>query len=648
MLAVLCCWLAGGIRAQEPQRLRVLVDTDVGSYLDDTVALALLVASPEVELRCVTTCGGDAETRAWIACRFLTMANRREVPAAWSRAANAGEKVGPLFQYRYHPAVLFNRTAKPVATDAVELLYSRLVQRPHANTLLALGPLTNFAKLLETHPDCKPWLARIVVMGGAIRVGYNGRPPVAAEWNIKADVAAAKAVFAAGVPLVVVPLDATAQVKLSVPQRDRLFAAQTLLTQQIETMFQLLDDETPALFDAVAVAAAVLPDRFFEFDEQRLAVEASGVTAVIPGAANARVARALKSEEFVAWAVDRIAAHGERTQPRALQNHTTLVPQGNLPRQVHTFEDYETDIEKRWWLSGRLETNGVPPPGRRAFRSVLTLDFDDRQGDLKSMYPAVVFNPVPGPPMGENTRLSFRYRLHGTDTLRVQLYSLSKGYHRYLSVSGLPQDRWEHGTVDMTQMRRPDGTGGALAVDERIDDIQFYVSPTAQVSVDDVVLYDAAPAGEARPFPKRFVFTGWFDTGKQGVEWPGDFDIVPHQPPGKWKAAKSRLHPETGAPWLRISFRGLRPIGDTTALRLRYHLSNGSSLKLVLANSRSGATLTKQLNDLPSGRWEELNLTFSARDQADAATAPSALDELRIFVPAGAELLVDDVLVYEP
>lgn len=97
VLAVLCCWLAGGIRAQEPQRLRVLVDTDVGSYLDDTVALALLVASPEVELRCVTTCGGDAETRAWIACRFLTMANRREVPAAWSRAANAGRKSDRCF-----------------------------------------------------------------------------------------------------------------------------------------------------------------------------------------------------------------------------------------------------------------------------------------------------------------------------------------------------------------------------------------------------------------------------------------------------------------------------------------------------------------------------------------------------------------------
>jgi len=72
----------------------------------------------------------------------------------------------------------------------------------------------------------------------------------------------------------------------------------------------------------------------------------------------------------------------------------------------------------------------------------------------------MTFNPVPGPPMGKNTRLSFRCWLKGTDTLRVQLYSLTNGYHRYLSVSGLEQGKWLDGCVDMTQMRRPDGSGG--------------------------------------------------------------------------------------------------------------------------------------------------------------------------------------------
>ena len=70
--------------------------------------------------------------------------------------------------------------------------------------------------------------------------------------------------------------------------------------------------------------------------------------------------------------------------------------------------------------------------------------------------------------------------------------------------------------------------------------------------VDDIVLYDAALPGEERPFPERPIFTGWFDTGQQGKEWPGDFAIVAHKPPRTWKAARSVLEPKSGRPWLRL------------------------------------------------------------------------------------------------
>src|SRR6186997_219715 len=118
-------------------------------------------------------------------------------------------------------------------------------------------------------------------------------------------------------------------------------------------------------------------------------------------------------------------------------------------------------------MSGKAETKNVPHGSTRACRGVLTHDFDDLLGDPRAMYTAVVFNPVPGPPMGPNTRLSFRYWLKGTGSLRVQIYSLTNGYHRHLVLTGLPQERWEAATVDMTQCRRPDGTGGPLAEDER-------------------------------------------------------------------------------------------------------------------------------------------------------------------------------------
>ncbi|NIP92379.1 MAG: hypothetical protein GWO24_02430, partial [Akkermansiaceae bacterium] len=58
-----------------------------------------------------------------------------------------------------------------------------------------------------------------------------------------------------------------------------------------------------------------------------------------------------------------------------------------------------------------------------------------KMGDQSREWKAVIFNPVPGPPMGSRTRLSFRYRLQGTTTLRVQIYSLSNNYHRFLTLT---------------------------------------------------------------------------------------------------------------------------------------------------------------------------------------------------------------------
>jgi hypothetical protein len=265
---------------------------------------------------------------------------------------------------------------------------------------------------------------------------------------------------------------------------------------------------------------------------------------------------------------------------------------------------------------------------------VLTQDFDDKQGDAKVVYRAVIFNPVPGPPVGANTRLRFKYKLSGTATLRVQLYSLANGYHRYLSVSGLEQGEWREACVDMTQMRRPDGTGGPLSKDERIDDIQFYVDPRAELLVDDVLLYEAAAEGENRPFPKRVLFTGLFDTGKQGVHWPGEFEIVNHEKPLTWKAAKS-VPGKDGTPRLVVGLRGPRRLDVATELTFRYKFAGTGDVAVALG----GAART---TFAPKGSaWTTATLKFTPGRDATA-------DAITFTLPDKAELLIDDVLLYTP
>jgi hypothetical protein len=318
------------------------------------------------------------------------------------------------------------------------------------------------------------------------------------------------------------------------------------------------------------------------------------------------------------------------------------IARGKMPNRIHVIEDYETDIERRWWLAGRLETENVPPGSSRACRGTLANDYDGKMGDPSKVYTAVIFNPVPGPPMGGNTRLGFRFWLQGTDRLRLQIYSLSRGYHRRLTLANLPQGVWTSVAADMTAARRPDGSGGALAAGERIDDIQFYADPSAELIIDDILLYDAAPPEETAPFPRRPIFSGWFDTGRQGSEWPGDFEIVPHERPGTWKAARSVPRRERDVSWIRVHLRGERPLGEKTELRFRfrYRLRGADSMRVLLVHRGGNRKSSAALDGLEQGRWATAAVRF--------APALEVADEVHFLLRPGGELLLDDMLLYDP
>ncbi len=631
----------------------IILDTDIGSDIDDALALALVVASPELDLQAVTTCGGAADDRAWLVCRFLTQVGIKTTPVAIGKAGANNDGLDWQIQYRRHPAAIFNRTLKPVKESAVELLYRKLKENPGKITIVCVGPLTNIAQLLEEHPDAKPWIKRLVIMGGSITVGYDGKKQPEPEWNIKTDIAAAKKVFAAGVPITLAPLDVTGHLQLTKDQRERLFAAHTPLTWQVKNLYELWDKETPILFDPVAVVLA-FEEKFCKFTEGNVQIDDKGMTTVAPGKANAKVAMSIDGDAFIKWYVERVRSHGKEVLPGPFKNKSKLIEQTGFPARVHTFEDYDTDIEKRWWMCGKAETKDVPPGGKvahRAQRAVLTQDFDDRQGDMKAMYRAVIFNPVPGPPMGKNTRLSFRYKIHGTDTMKIALYSLTNGYHRYLSLDGLKQNEWLHGTVDMTQMRRPDGSGGPLSENERIDDIQFYIDPRAELLIDDIILYDAAVEGEKRPFPKRILYTGWFDTGKQGKEWPGEFEIVDHEKKGTWKYAKSLNLKEVGRQGIFTDIRGERAIDADCEMTFRYRLFGTNQIVVTLVNSNvkegSGPNIVMQteLKDLKKNDWNEATVRFP---RPANLKKDQKVNGIVFMIESGAELNLDDVLFYVP
>jgi inosine-uridine nucleoside N-ribohydrolase len=283
-------------------RIPVVLDTDIGDDIDDAFALALVLSSPELDLRGVTTVAGDAYTRALLVCRLLHEAGRDDIPVATGRPPQDAPNLQGQLQYARAPG--FRK--RPVKELAADFLYRQLKDHPGELTLVAIGPLTNVAELLTRHPDCKPWIKRIVLMGGSVRVGYNDRPPPDAEWNIKSDPAAG-AVFTSGVPLLVAPLDATTSLKLGPALRKRIFDARTPLTDSLQALYRLWGKPTPTLFDPLAVALC-FDERWCKIEELRLEVDDKGFTQAARGKPNARVAVSVRGDEFLKWFADRLAA----------------------------------------------------------------------------------------------------------------------------------------------------------------------------------------------------------------------------------------------------------------------------------------------------------------------------------------------------
>ena len=125
------------------------------------------------------------------------------------------------------------RVAGAAHRGGVDFLRAQIEARPGQLTIVAVGELTNVAALLTSSPGIAGKIERIALMGGAVRRGGQPGSAPQPEWNIKSNAAAAQTVFASGVPLIVGPLDATADLKLTPEHRVRIFGRGTPFTDAL-------------------------------------------------------------------------------------------------------------------------------------------------------------------------------------------------------------------------------------------------------------------------------------------------------------------------------------------------------------------------------------------------------------------------------
>ena len=207
------------VQTQQPARAstakeKLLVDTDIGNDIDDTVCLAYLLCQKQCEILGITTVSGEPVVRAKLTSALLKAAGRDDIPIypGVEQPLLTQQKQPIAHQVKYLSK--WPHETKYPEGQAIEFMRRTIRENPNEVTLLAVGPMTNIALLFAVDPEIPKLLKRLVIMCGAFTYRYLGEPCLS-EWNARCDPYATAMVYNAPVKNIVsVGLDVTTEVVL--------------------------------------------------------------------------------------------------------------------------------------------------------------------------------------------------------------------------------------------------------------------------------------------------------------------------------------------------------------------------------------------------------------------------------------------------
>lgn len=176
---------------------KIILDTDIGSDIDDCFALAYLLSRKDVEIIGITTVSGVPEMRAKLADKICSSYGRSVPVCVGCEESLSGEVRQPRLTKAQTSVALSNEKTFSKDNTAIRFMKAAIEENPGEITLVCIGQLTNAATLFSEYPHIPELLGGMVIMGG--RYAENESCDIErwgkTEWNILCDIKAARIVF---------------------------------------------------------------------------------------------------------------------------------------------------------------------------------------------------------------------------------------------------------------------------------------------------------------------------------------------------------------------------------------------------------------------------------------------------------------------
>jgi len=280
-MSVILCALPGLLCAAAGQSapVPVILDTDLGSDIDDTWALGMLLGCPQVDLKLVVTAFRDTERKTRLVAKILERMGRTDVPVG----TGVKTEEGPLNQEKWLGDYSLANYGGTVHEDGIQAMIDAINASKETMTLLVIGPQTNIKAALERDPGIAKKV-RLVSMAGSVEIGYKGKQGRQPEWNVRADVPAARAVFAAPWDITIAPLDSCGTMILGGDRYAKVAASQAPRAKTVIENYEAWshrknhpEGQSSVLFDTVAAYLA-FDEALCEMKTIKLSIDDKGNT----------------------------------------------------------------------------------------------------------------------------------------------------------------------------------------------------------------------------------------------------------------------------------------------------------------------------------------------------------------------------------